>query len=232
MAIQDTEAALQFDASNQDTYEAYQQHLSEALERLQNLPESASEVEKAKIDLDIASAQIGLQQKEQAWNTARKAFDIFLQNQQWQEAVEACELLYLTEEHAAIIALAHGIWLGVTFPIDPQTSMTMLNYVIEETPKESDGAALAAVTAHYIVDMRCQDDKREDTLFLTRNMIAKVAERHSNVQSQQALDIWMQKLELLDPAVFLPRMAKVLDVIVLDQWWFDKDELRRLIPDN
>jgi len=232
MSKQDKESALSFDSSDQETFEAYQAHLDTALAKLQALPESSSDLEKAIIDLDIASAQMGLGQKEQAWTTAKNAFDVFMKNHQWQEAVEACETLYLTEAHAAIIALAQGIWLSVTFPIAAQTSLTMLNYVIDETPKESDGAALAAVAAHYIVDMRSTDEQREDLMFLSKNMLTKVAERHSEIESQQALDIWMQKLDLLDPSVFLPRLAKILDVIILDNWWFDRDELRNLIPDN
>ncbi|MEZ5449692.1 MAG: hypothetical protein R3E95_19185 [Thiolinea sp.] len=40
----------------------------------------------------------------------------------------------------------------------------------------------------------------------------------------------MQKLELLDPAVFLPRMGQVLDAMVEGQWWYDRDELRSRLP--
>jgi hypothetical protein len=232
MSDNEKESALSFDSSDQDSAEAYQQHLDDALKKRQTLSNDGSDIEKAIIDLDIAAAQIGLGKKDEAWTTAKQSFDTFLKNEQWQEAVEACETLYLTEAPAAINALAHGIWLSVTFPIAAQTSLTMLNYVIDETPKESDGAAVAAVAAHYIVDMRCNDDKREDLLFLSKNMLTKVAERHSNIESQQALDIWMQKLDLLDPSVFLSRLAKILDIIILDNWWFDRDELRKLIPDN
>ncbi len=232
MTDKNQESALSFDSSDQESFEAYQQHLDAALNKLKALPKSSTEPEKAIINLDIAAAQIGLGQKSQAWTTAREAFDIFIKHHQWQEAVEACETLYLTDEHASINALAQGIWLAITFPIAAQTTLTMLNYVIDETPKESDGAALAAVTAHYIVDMRSDDDKREDLMFLSKNMLTKVAERHSNIESQGALDIWMQKLDLLEPSVFLPRLAKVLDIIILDNWWFDRKELRQLIPDN
>ena len=43
----------------------------------------------------------------------------------------------------------------------------------------------------------------------------------------------MEKLELKDPSVFLPRMSMVLDAIVGESgWWFDKDELKSRLPDN
>jgi hypothetical protein len=41
----------------------------------------------------------------------------------------------------------------------------------------------------------------------------------------------MERLELLDPDVFLPRLALVLGAIVpADDWWFDRDALREKIP--
>jgi hypothetical protein len=33
-------------------------------------------------------------------------------------------------------------------------------------------------------------------------------------------------MELRDPQVFLPRLGLVIDAIVGDAWWFDRDELR------
>jgi hypothetical protein len=59
-----------------------------------------------------------------------------------------------------------------------------------------------------------------------------VAKRHSQVSDQEMLDFWIERMELKDPAIFLPKLAKVLEIIVNDQWWFDRDHLRQLIPDN
>ena len=38
---------------------------------------------------------------------------------------------------------------------------------------------------------------------------------------------WLDRLGLREPQVFLPRLAQVIDVIVGDAWWFDRDELRK-----
>jgi hypothetical protein len=46
-----------------------------------------------------------------------------------------------------------------------------------------------------------------------------------------ALDKWLDRLELRDPQVFLPRMAIVIDALVGDKWWFDRTELRSKLPD-
>jgi len=189
--------------------------------------------ERARLQLNKANALLGLEQKANAWDVARSALDIFIEQQRWPDAIEACDILYQTEQPASIAALMHGVWLSITFPIDPEHSIVMLSYIVDETPNDSDGGAVAAATAHYIVGLRASDEQHDSLSFLTTNLLAKVAQRHGDVKSQEALDFWMEKMELNDPQIFLPRMAKVLDAIVNeDSWWFDRDALREQLPVN
>ena len=106
----------------------------------------------------------------------------------------------------------------------------MLQHIVEETPNDSDGAAVAAITAHFIADIRATEDKHHSLTFLTQNIIGQVAKRHSNVSTQAELEAWMDKLHLKEPQEFLPRLATVIDVLVQDDWWFDRDELRKKLP--
>ena len=205
--------------------------VAELTEKLNNLPQVVEPMERARLLLDLANAELGMTQMSDVWNHAKAAFDICIAHEEWQLAVEACDLLYQTELPSSIIALGHGVWLSVTYPIEPEYSINMLNYVINETSDDADGAALAAITAHFIVDTRCEGKQRDDLKVLTTNMLAKVALRHSKVETQMGLDVWMDKLELRDPDIFLPRMGMVVGAIVGDgNWWFDRDELRGRIP--
>ncbi|MDX1823820.1 MAG: hypothetical protein R3354_03830 [Thiohalomonadales bacterium] len=201
----------------------YQQHLAE-------LPDSAPDIDRARVLLDIAETQLALEHKEEAWNIARETLDVFLQAEHWQEAVECCNLLFQAEQPASLAALGQGVWLAVTFPIQPDTTIAMLQHIIDETPTDSDGAAVAAITAHYIADIRSSDEKHNSLTFLTQNLLGQVAKRHSNVSTQHELDAWLDKLQLKDPQEFLPRLATVIDVLVQNDWWFDRDELRAKLP--
>ncbi len=201
-------------------------------QHLEALPATASAVDRARIELDIAETELALERKEAAWERARRAFDVFLENRAWQEAVEACNVLFQTEQPASLAALGMGVWLGVTFPIEPDTTVAMLQHIIDETPPDADGAAVAAIVAHYIADIRSPEDKHESLTFLTQNLLGQVAKRHSQVMTQDQMDAWLDRLELRDPQIFLPRLAKVVDVLVGDQWWFDRDALRATLPDQ
>lgn len=184
----------------------------------------------ARLQLDIAEILNWLERKDDAWNFARNAFDTALQNESWQDAVEACNVLYQTGQAESIRALGMGVWLAVTFPVAPELTFAMLDHVVTETPDHADGAALAAVTARYVIDLRADDAEHGDWSLLANDLIARVALRHSNVQDQQALDAWMDKLGLRDPQVFLPRLSLVVNAIVGDDWWFDRHELREKLP--
>lgn len=193
----------------------------EGLERLKPLLDSGY------ILLDLVD------RKADAWKVAKEAFDIALENEKWLQAVEACDVIYQAEQDDAVTALAHGIWLGVTYPIDPELSVAMLQHLVEETPDDSDGAGVAAATACYLVDLRAEGKAREDLQFFTGQLLGQVARRYTNgaCDTQELFDIWLDRLELKEPDKFLPRLAMILDVLVpADQWWFDRDALREKIP--
>jgi hypothetical protein len=154
-----------------------------------------------------------------------------MRQESWADAVEACDVLFQARQPDSLAALGMGIWLSVTFPVDPELTVAMLIHVVDETPNDSDGAAVAAITARYVVDLRADDAQHESQSFLVNNLIAMVAQRHSNVQDQEGLDRWLNHLQLRDPQIFLPRLAAVVDAIVGDKWWFERDVLRNRIPD-
>jgi hypothetical protein len=211
------------------------QELNKKQIQLAQLKIDCDPLERAKLQHEIAEIMLdagGNGMAEAAWGLAKESFNIYMEHDEIENAVHALDLLYRTELPAAVVALGHAMWLSVTYPIDPELSIVMMKNLIDDTPPKSDGAAVAAATAHYIADLRLEGEKRDSVMFLTTNMIAKVAERHSNVTDQGQLTFWMDKLELNDPAKFLPKLAQVIDAIVAGDWWFDRDELRAKLPVN
>lgn len=221
--------------SAEDTQESsilLEAQLAEFRRQMLELPPNYDPVARADLLLQIGRTLIRLEKKEDAWDAGREAFDIYVAREAWEGAVQACDILFLSEQPESLAALGQGIWLTVTFPMDPELSVAMLQHVIDETPSDSDGAAVAATVAHYIVDLRAEGRQREDLMFYTNQLLATVARRHSDVHDQGAFSLWFKKLELDDPAKFLPRLRNVVDVLVQEEWWIDRDAIREKLPVN
>ena len=204
--------------------------LAEAQKKLDGLAPNHVPLERAEILVRMGGTLVDLQRGEEAFARAKEAFDIFISIQYWDGAVQACDVMFQADQAESMAALGQGVCLAVTFPVDPELTVNMLNHIVEETPHDSDGAAIAAVVAHYVVDLRTKDKQKENLAFFTNNLIASVARRHSQVENQDQFDYWFDKLELNDPQLFLPRLRNVVDVMVQDDWWIDRDALWASLP--
>ena len=191
---------------------------------------AAETLRRADLLLQLGRALVRLEKGPDAWAAAREAFDLYLTEQAWEGAAQACDILFLSDQPESLAALGQGIWLAVTYPIDPELSVALLQHVVDDTPPDSDGAAVAAVTAYYLVDLRAREPQREHLLIYANQVLATVARRHSGVDAQQVFDQWIEDMELNDPVLFLPRLRNVVDVLVQDDWWFDRKALQAALP--
>jgi hypothetical protein len=234
-------AEIQFSSpgNSRDSLGAHEPDMANVTAQLRSLQEELADLQepvdpdiRADLQLRIAQLRMDLGDRKEAWAPARECFDHMVRVEKWEQAVTACEIMYLSEQDKSIAALAQGVWLGVTFPIDPELSVAMLQHLIEEMPERADGRAVAAATAHYVADMRSTGAARDSLMFFTAQLMSIVAQKHREIETQDHFNIWLQGLELDNPSVFLPRLSKVLDAVVGGDWWYDRDELRAKIPND
>ena len=212
--------------------ELLKSQLNDAYAQLKALSPDSSGLERAELQLKIGAILVDLERGEEAFGVAREAFDTFVQQQNWEGAVQVCDVMFQADQEDSLAALGQGVWLAVTFPINPDLSVNMLSHIIDETPDDADGAAVAAAVARYLVDIRTEGKHHDDLQFFTNNLLGTVARRHSDVNSQEQFDYWVEKLELNDPAKFLPRLRNVVDVLVQENWWVDRDAIWASLPDQ
>ena len=198
--------------------------------QLAALSPTAEALRRADLLLQLGRALVRLEDRDNAWAAAREALDLYLAEHAWEGAAQVCDILFLADQPQSLAALGQGIWLAVTYPIDPEVSVALLQRVVDETPPDSDGAAVAAVTAYYLADLRAHGPQREHLLIYANQLLTTVARRHSAVDGQLAFNRWIEDMELNDPALFLPRLRNVVDVLVQDDWWFDREALQAALP--
>ena len=210
---------------------ALESHLDALHERLADIERTGGSA-KAGADtrLQLARTLVGLSRGDEAWPLGREAFNDFLAVDDFESAADACDVLFQAEQPGSICALGQGIWLAVTCPIDPELSIDLLSHVIDEPPDDADGAAVAASTALFLADVRAQGRHRDDLMFFSTQTLGKVARRHSGVETPEQFDRWMERLELKEPDKFLVRLRNVVEVLVRDDWWFDREALQDRLP--
>ncbi len=214
-------------------YAALETHLLTLEEQYWQLETSgANAPQRAELELQIARVLVNLERGEQAWSIGRAAFEQFMATQAFESAVDCCDVLFHANQPESLCALGQGIWLAITYPIDPELAIELLTHIIEETPDDADGAAVAATTALFLADLRAGDHDRESLLFFTSRLLGDVAYRHSRITTQAAFDQWRDRLELREPQHFLAKLRSIVDVLVQDRWWFDRAALQAQLPLN
>lgn len=217
-------------AAEEAALESHLLALEEQYATLQRI--GADRLQLAELQLQQARTLVGLGRGEEAWPQAREAFDAFIASDGFESAADCCDVLFRAEHPQSLTALGQGIWLAVTYPIDVELSIELLSHIVDETPDAADGAAVAATTALFLADVRAEGVQRENLSFFASQILADVARRHSGVESQEAFDLWRDRLELREPEKFLVRLRNVVDVLVQDEWWFDRDALQGKLPVN
>ena len=214
----------------EDISEQWQKDLVEYRQQLADLPADAGAHDRAVIELEIADRQARLGQGAEAWETARRLFDVFVEQEDWNRLVESCDVLFRAEHKDSNIALGHGVWVGVTFPIDPVITVVMLQHLVDASSPDSNTAAVAATVAHYIAAIRGGDGKEgEDLIDFTEQLLLLVA-GGQGISGQEDFGGWMFHNGLKEPEEFIPRLGEGVANLVGDHWWFDRDELRKHIP--
>jgi len=217
-----------FDGDDGEDVYANEEQLKTRLEyfekQLSELSDDSPVKERINHLIEIGRIQVERYKGNDAWEKAFTAFDLAQENELWELAVEACDVMFLSEGPEALKALGHALWLGITFPIDAEITVAMLQHLVEESPKESDTRAIASAAAHYITSIRCGKD--DDLTFFASQMIASVADDHSHVSDQSTFDLWRKTLQLDKPEVFLKKLSGAIDQLVGDKWWIDRDKIR------
>ncbi len=216
-----------FDAEDSEDAHATQKQLDGQLiyyqDQLTNPPENYPIDDKIHALLQIARIQSERYQGQEAWDNAFEAFTLAEQHQLWEAAVEACNTLFLTQGPDALVALGHALWLGITFPVNPELTVAVLQHLVDESPNESDTKAVAATVAHYIAETRSGKDS--DLTFFTNQLLASVADNHSHISDQGSFNVWHKAMGLDNPDTFLPKLSGAIDQLIANKWWVDKQKI-------
>ncbi len=83
---------------------ALQAQLNAISERLNEIESQGLNTEIYQLKLDTADIHILLDAKKQAWDIAKTIFDLCIEEQNWEKATEACDVMFRSEQEDALAA--------------------------------------------------------------------------------------------------------------------------------
>lgn len=88
-------------------------------------------------------------------------------------AAAACLAMYESGQEESISALGHAVWLVVACPVNPEQVLQAMRSLVEETPENSDGAAVAAMLGYFLVEKRSLGEIGSAMYFLPVSWLRK-----------------------------------------------------------
>ena len=213
----------------EDIRERWDKDLVKFRQQLADLPADADALQRALLCLEVGDRQARLDQGIAAWTSVRPTFDEFLAAEDWEHLAQACDVLFRANQPDAVVALGHGVWVAVTYPVDPVTTVALLQHMVDSSPTDSNAAAVAATVAHYIAAIRGEGKSGDDLVDFTEQLWLLVA-GNQGASGQNEFAGWVHHNGLKEPAEFLPRLSEGVDNMVAGSWWLDRDALRARIP--
>jgi tetratricopeptide (TPR) repeat protein len=124
------------------------------------------------------------------------------------------------DEPTALSYLAQSLWLTIKLLPNLKSAITLIELIYQKVPAGDQIESLLGATAIYLCH-NYQHPELEKLTELSDNIIGHAAQQQG-IETQADYDNWKTKNRLNDPDYFLPELLKELEVIVGDNWLFDR----------
>lgn len=145
----------------------------------------------------------------------------------WEEVFKLLKTMSQRFKNTEIYkALAQRVWVGLKTQIAGSEVVMALFHLLNTLGPRHDVAGPIAALAHLIAKHRTPDHPDRDlALGQAQQMFHRVCEERG-VVGEEAFKIWVKGERLDDPNHYVPIVMHVLEVMVGDEWWFDRSLLQ------
>jgi tetratricopeptide (TPR) repeat protein len=128
--------------------------------------------------------------------------------------------LGINDEPAALGYLAQSLWLTIKLLPNLEDTITIITFIYGKIPTADRLESLLGATAIYLC-RSYQHPELEKLTELSSKIIGHAAQQQG-IETQTDRDNWIAQNRLNDPDYFLPELLKQLELIIGDNWLFDK----------
>ncbi|MBF0142709.1 MAG: hypothetical protein HQL59_04530 [Magnetococcales bacterium] len=169
----------------------------------------------------------------QDWAMRRQAVLQFSRSGQWDEVLKTLTFMSSSPRHSGIYqALGHRVWVALKTQAPASDTVLALFHLLNTLGPRHEIAGPVAALAHFVARHRTPDHPdRELAMGQAQQMFALVCGA-INVLPGEPFDRWVRETHLDDPNHYVPVVLRALELMVGEEWWFDREALERQLQEG
>ncbi|MBF0449038.1 MAG: hypothetical protein HQL67_12645 [Magnetococcales bacterium] len=164
---------------------------------------------------------------EEEWKLNKAAITRFASDRNWPEVLKLLTFLSTKRNNNEVYkVLAMRVWVCLKSDT-PVTEVVLGLFQLLNTlsPKHEMAGHIAAL-ANLMARNRTPDhEDRELAIGQAQQMLSMVCE-FQGISGEEEFDKWIEENQFNDPNHYVPVVMDALDMMVGEDWWFDRDDLQ------
>ncbi len=161
------------------------------------------------------------------WKMNKAAIARFAKDSNWPEALKLLKVLSTKHRNKEIYkALAMRVWICLKSDAPSAEVVLSLFHLLNTLGSKHEIAGPIAALAHLIAKNRTPEHKDHDLALGQAQQMFNLVCENAGIVGDDAFQKWVKANQLDNPNHYVPIVMNCLDIMVGDDWWFDRDKLQ------
>ena len=166
------------------------------------------------------------------WKLNKAAIRRFANDSNWPEALKLLKVLSTKHRNKEIYkALAQRVWICLKSDAPSPEVVLSLFHLLNTLGAKHEVAGPIVALAHLMAKKRTPDHKDSDLAMGQAQQMFNLVCETIGVVGEDAFKKWVETNKLDDPGYYVPIVMHCLDIMVGDDWWFDREKLQQEMED-
>ena len=161
------------------------------------------------------------------WNLNKAAVTRFAKDSNWPEALKTLKMLSTKHRNKEVYkALAMRVWICLKSDAPVDEVVLSLFHLLNTLSSKHEVAGPIAALAHLMAKNRTPEHEDRDLAMGQAQQMFNMICEHYKIVGEEAFHKWVAGNKLDNPNHYIPIVMNCLDIMVGDEWWFDREQLQ------
>ena len=162
------------------------------------------------------------------WKLNRAAITRFAKDSNWEEVLKLLKILSTKHRNKEVYkALAMRVWVCLKSDAPGSEVVLSLFHLLNTLGSKHEIAGPIAALAHLMAKNRTPEHADRDLAMGQAQQMFNLVCENLGVVGEEPFKKWVAASKLDDPNHYIPIVMNCLDIMVGDDWWFDREKLQK-----